>query len=137
MQRHHCLCFTNHGAVLQRLLVNLSRSETLRSALCLTLLPLLLQPKKTQVLRLHGICEVFQPDFPPAMENTASFSFSYTVPSGCASGQPKQHLAFHKSRPFHNSALKFLVDASMDDMKSHLKSLGFIIQNDFVFCIIN
>lgn len=47
-------------------------------------------------------------------------------------------LSVHKSRPFHSSKLKFLVDASVnEDMKSLLKSLGFVIQNDFVFYIFN
>lgn len=129
MQRYHCLCFTDHEAVPRRLLVNLSRSETLRSALCLTL---------QRKLRCSGWVGLVR--FSSQMSHQQWVQLHFACPTPCFLGVHligRNSISFHKSRPFHNSALKFLVDTSLDNMKSLLKSLGFVIQSDFVFHILN
>lgn len=92
LPRHHCLCCTDHEAVLQRLLVNLSSSETQRSALCLTLQPPLLRPKQLRRSGWVGFVRLSSQMSHQQWRVQLHSAFATLGPSGLAPNQPKQHL---------------------------------------------
>lgn len=87
------------------------------------------QPRKTQVLNLDGSCDASQPDVPPegSVEQQWGVWLLFTVLPLCLLDMHLinwNSISFHKFRPFCNSALKFLVDMSLNDLKKSLKTTG-------------